>query len=128
MVLVTGLGPDPTTAEIKTFWVYLMGAEPNLHSVVPDPPLSEHECLFGLVMVCGQGCMAFVCMNSSPPKAVSKFGLVVQSSYLQLREVGTFRWVFSNLGIHVDDLPLETPLSAHGGSDKSKVTSFYVDL
>lgn len=31
---VTVLGPSLATAEIKTLWVYLTGAEPNLHGVV----------------------------------------------------------------------------------------------
>lgn len=54
-----------------------MSAEPNLHGVVPYPPPQEQECLHGLVMVHGQGWVAFFCRNSTIPKAVSKLGIVI---------------------------------------------------
>lgn len=45
---VTVLGPSLATAEIKTLWVYLTGAEPNLHGVVLYWSTLKDECLHGL--------------------------------------------------------------------------------
>lgn len=71
------LGPSLATAEIKTLWVYLTGAEPNLHGVVLYWSPLKDECLHGLGDGAETGLGTFFCMNSSLPRPVSKLGLVI---------------------------------------------------